>query len=75
MIKAVGKFIHIGINNSNGKQQTITENKTTLCKNGVAFQLQTINSSEMMSSQYEEKTELKMKFFLIDRSIVGLLSF
>ena len=52
-----GKPIHIAIDNSDGKQQTITGCKTTHYTNGVAFQLNTSNATEIMSPQNIEKTE------------------
>ena len=52
-----GKSIHVAIDNSDGKQQTITGSKTTHYTNGVAFQLHTSNPTEIISTQNIEKTE------------------
>ena len=52
-----GNSIHVAIDNSDGKQQTITGSKTTHYTNGVAFQLHTSNPTEILSTQNIEKTE------------------
>ena len=62
---SIGKSIHVAIDNSDGKQQTITETKTTHYTNGVAFQLHTSNFTELVSTQKIEKTECGV--FLKDR--------
>ena len=62
---SIGKSIHVAIDNSDGKQQTITGSKTTHYTNGVAFQLHTSNPTEKVSTQNIEKTECAV--FLKDR--------
>ena len=47
---SIGKSIHVAIDNSDGKQQTITGSKTTHYTNGVAFQLHTSNPTEKVST-------------------------
>ena len=50
-----GKSIHVAIDNSDGKQQTITGNKSTHYTNGVAFQVHTSNPTEIMFTQNIKK--------------------
>ena len=54
---STGKLIHVAIDNSDAKQQTITGSKTTHYTNAVAFQLRTSNLTEIISTQNIEKTE------------------
>ena len=67
-----GKSIHVAIDNSDGKQQTITGSKTTHYTNGVAFQLHTSNPTEIISTQNIEKTECGV-FERIKREITVIL--
>ena len=52
-----GKSINVAINNSDGKQQTMTGIKTTYYTNGVAFQLHSTNPTVTISTQNIAKTE------------------
>ena len=53
---STGKSVHVAINYSDEKQKTITGNKTIYFINGITFQLQTINSPEVVSLQNKGKT-------------------
>ena len=52
-----GKSINAAINNSDGKQQTMTGSKTTYYTNGVAFQLHTTNPTVTILTQNIAKSE------------------
>ena len=52
-----GTSAHFIIDNFDGQQQTINGNETIHNTNGVAFQLHTSNSTEIISTQNIEKTK------------------